>query len=100
MTLQTFATEEDLALVNQKWEKLSPQFLGRMKRKGLLLYEVAKIWNKDSKLMRSLIFRYKSVDRGCLLIWSAIEKTVFDCALFKVTGYGGITGQYWASLEN
>ena len=102
VTLQTFATEGDLALVNQKWEKLSPKFLERLKRKGLLSYEVAKIWNKDSKLMRFVIFRYKSADsyKGCLPIWSEIEQTVFDGALVKVTAYRGITEQYWTASEN
>ena len=52
--------------------------------------------------MRFVIFRYKSADsyKGCLPIWSEIEKTVFDGALVKVTAYRGITEQYWAASEN
>ena len=88
--------------MNQKWEKRSPQFLERLKQKGLLSYEVAKIWNKDSKLRRFVIFRYKSVEsyKGCLPMWSKIEKTVFDNALVRVTAYRGITEQYWTGWEN
>ena len=49
VTLQTFATEGDMALVNQQWEKFRPKYLERLEKNGLLSYEVAKIWNKDNK---------------------------------------------------
>ena len=51
VTLQTFASEGDLALANQKWKNLGPKFVNRLGAKGLLSYEIATIWNKDSKLM-------------------------------------------------
>lgn len=62
VTLQTFASEGDMALVNQQWEKLGPKYLERLSKNRLLSYEVAKIWNKNFKLMRFVIFRYKSAD--------------------------------------
>ena len=98
VTLQTFATEGDMALVNQQWEKLGAKYLERLKKNGLLSYEVAKIWNKDTKLMRFVIFRYKSADayKNCQPIWSEIEKTVFKGAVIKVTAYRGITEEYWS----
>ena len=43
VTLQTFASEGDMALVNQQWEKLGPKYLEKLGRNGLLSYEVAKI---------------------------------------------------------
>ena len=98
VTLQTFATQGDMALVNQQWEKLGPGFLERLKKNGLLSYEIAKIWNKDSKLMRFVIFRYKSADafKSCQPIWTEIEKSVFEGAVVKVTAYRGITEEYWS----
>ena len=98
VTLQTFATQGDMALVNQQWEKLGPGFLERLKRNGLLSYEIAKIWNKDSKLMRFVIFRHKSADafKSCQPIWTEIEKSVFEGAIVKVTAYRGITEEYWS----
>ena len=101
VTLQTFASEGDLALANQKWENLGPKFVNRLGAKGLLSYEIATIWNKDSKLMRFVIFRYKSADafKRCLPIWQEIEKTVFDGVLIKVTAYRGITEEYWTASD-
>ena len=98
VTLQTFASEGDMALVNQQWEKLGPKYLERLSKNGLLSYEVAKIWNKDSKLMRFVIFRYKSADayKNCQPIWGEVEKTVFEGAVIKVTAYRGITEKYWS----
>ena len=101
VTLQTFASEGDLALANQKWEKLGPKFVTRLEKNGLLSYEIATIWNKDSKLMRFVIFRYKSSDafKRCLPIWEEIEKAVFDGALIKVAAYRGVTEEYWAASD-
>ncbi|MDA1153084.1 MAG: hypothetical protein O2813_10175 [Proteobacteria bacterium] len=102
VTLQTFASEGDLALANQKWEKLGPKFVGQLESKGLLSYEIATIWNKDSKLMRFVIFRYKSADafKRCLPIWKEIEKTVFDGVLIKVSAYRGISEEYWTTSND
>ena len=99
VTLQTFASEVDMALVNQQWEKLGTKYLERLSKKGLVSYEVAKIWNKDPKLIRFVIFRYKSADayKNCQPIWSELEKTVFEGAVIKVTAYQGITEEYWST---
>ena len=99
VTLQTFASEGDMALVKQQWEKLGPKFLERLSKSGLLSYEVAKIWNKESKLMRFVIFRYKSADayKNCQPIWDEVEKPVFEGAIIKVTAYRGITEEYWST---
>ena len=101
VTLQTFASEGDLALANQKWEKIGPKFVNRLEKNGLLSYEIATIWNKDSKLMRFVIFRYKSSDafKRCLPIWEEIEKAVFDGVLIKVTAYRGVTEEYWTASD-
>tara|TARA_Y100000022_G_scaffold198042_1_gene207626 strand:- start:718 stop:1050 length:333 start_codon:yes stop_codon:yes gene_type:complete len=99
VTLQTFASGGDMALVNQQWEKLGPNYLERLSKNGLLSNEVAKIWNKDSKLMRFVIFRYKSADayKNFQPIWGKVEKTVFEGAVIKVTAYRGITEEYWST---
>ena len=101
VTLQTFASEGDLALCNQKWEKLGPKFVNRLEKNGLLSFEIATIWNKGSKLMRFVIFRYKSSDafKRCLPIWEEIEKAVFDGVLIKVTAYRGVTEEYWTASD-
>ena len=90
-----------MALCNQKWEKLGPKFVNRLEKNGLLSFEIATIWNKDSKLMRFVIFRYKSSDafKRCLPIWEEIEKAVFDGVLIKVTAYRGVTEEYWTASD-
>ena len=62
VTLQTFANEGDMALIDQRWEKYGPSFLKRLSERGLLSYERAQVWNRDSKLVRFVIFRYESAD--------------------------------------
>ena len=37
VTLQTFASEGDMALVNQQWEKLGPKYLERLSKNGLFV---------------------------------------------------------------
>ena len=97
ITLQTFASEGDAALIDQRWEKKGPAFLKRLFAVGLLSYEKGQIWNKDSKLMRFVIFRYNSPEAlsKCLPIWKEIEKDIFQNATIKVTAYRGITSEYW-----
>ena len=96
VTLQTFASEGDMALVDQRWEKYGPNFLKRLSENGLLSFERVQIWNKDSKLMRFIIFRYKSADgvKNCAPIWEEIEQTIFKCWC-KVIAYRGISKDYW-----
>ena len=101
VTLQTFALEGDLALCNQMWEKLGPKFVNRLEKNGLLSFEITAIWNKDSKLMRFVIFKYKISDafKRCPPIWEEIEKAVFDGVLIKVTAYRGVTEEYWTASD-
>ena len=63
----------------------------------LLSYEKGHIWNKDSKLMRFVIFKYKNPEalNNCLPIWKEVEKHVFQNATIKVTAYRGVTSEYW-----
>ena len=63
ITLQTFASEGDAALIDQRWEKKGPAFLKRLFAAGLLSYEKGQIWNKDSKLMSFVIFGYVILKR-------------------------------------
>ena len=99
VTLQTFASEGDAALVDSRWESQGPAFLERLGKAGLLSYEKAKIWNKDSKLMRFIIFRYKNPEamKRCAPIWEEVEKEIFKNAVIKVTAYRGISVEYWGS---
>lgn len=101
VTSQTFASEGDLALAHQKWNKLSPKFVERLEKNGLLSYEIATIWNKHSKLMRFVVFRCKNGDalKRCLPNWEKIEKAVFDGVLIKVTAYRGVTKEYWTASD-
>ena len=43
ITMQTFASEGDIALVDQRWEKDGPVFLKRLFAAGLLSYEKGQI---------------------------------------------------------
>ena len=65
----------------------------------LISYEKGQIWNKDSKLMRFVIFKYDSPEslQKCLPIWREIEKQIFQSATVKVTAYRGVTTEYWES---
>ena len=96
ITLQTFASDGDVALVDQRWEKDGPAFLRRLFAAGLLSYEKGQIWNKDSKLMRFVIFKYASPQalNRCLPIWKEVEKHMFENVVIKVTAYRGISSEY------
>ena len=96
--LQTFATEGDMALVDQRWEKDGPGYLKRLSEKGLLSFERVQIWNKDSKVMRFIIFRYDPADAitNCIQIWEEIAKTHFKNVGVKVIAYRGISKEYWS----
>ena len=98
ITLQTFASEGDAALIDQRWERDGPAFLERLFAAGLLSNEKGHIWNKDSKLMRLVIFKYSSpeaLNKG-LPIWKEVEKYIFQSAVVKVTAYRGVSSEYWA----
>ncbi len=99
ITLQTFASEGDIALVDQRWEKDGPAFLKRLFAAGLLSYEKGQIWNKDSKLMRFVIFKYGSPGalNRCLPIWKEVEKQMFENVVVKVTAYRGVSSEYIAA---
>ena len=97
ITLQTFASEGGAALIDQRWEKHGPAFLKQLFAAGLLSYEKGHIWNKDSKLMRFVIFRHSSPEalNKCIPIWREVEKHIFHNAIIKVTAYRGVTAEYW-----
>ena len=99
ITLQTFASEGDIALVDQRWEKDGPAYLQRLFAAGLLSYEKGQIWNKDSKLMRFVIFKYASPQalNRCLPIWKEVEKNMFENVVIKVTAYRGVSSEYVAA---
>ena len=99
ITLQTFASEGDAALIDQRWEKDGPGFLKRLFSAGLLSYEKGHIWNKDSKLMRFVIFKYSSPEalNKCLPIWKEVEKQMFENVVVKVTAYRGVSSEYIAA---
>ena len=101
VTLQTFANEGDMALIDQRWEKYGPSFLKRLSERGLLSYERAQVWNRDSKLVRFVIFRYESAEsvKQCAPIWKEVEETIFKNAGVKVIAYRGVSIEYW-SQEN
>ena len=63
ISLQTFASEGDAALVDQRWEKDGHAFLKRLFAAGLLSYEKGQIWNKDSKIMRFVFFNIAVLER-------------------------------------
>ena len=96
ITLQTFASEGDVALIDRRWDKDGHAFLKRLFAAGLLSYEKGQIWNKDSKLMRFVIFKYSSPEalNKCLPIWKEVEKHIFQNATVKTTAYRGITSEY------
>ena len=96
ITLQTFASEGDAALVDQRWEKHGPVFMKRLFAAGLVSYEKGQIWNKDSKLMRFVIFKYGSPEalQRCLPIWKEVESQMFQNVVVKVTAYRGISSEF------
>ena len=99
ITLQTFASEGDAALIDQRWDKEGPVFLERLFAAGLLSYEKGQIWNKDSKLMRFVIFKYGSPEalNRCLPIWREVEKHIFENVVIKVTAYRGVSTDFIAA---
>tara|TARA_B100001989_G_C24397535_1_gene392462 strand:+ start:110 stop:442 length:333 start_codon:yes stop_codon:yes gene_type:complete len=97
VTLQTFGSEGDIALVDKRWQEDGPKYMKRLFAAGLLSYEKGQIWNKNNKLMRFVIFRYGSTEsmKKCLPIWAEVEKNVFLNATVKVTAYRGISTELW-----
>ena len=102
VTLQTVASEGDMALIDQRWQEHGQQFLKRLSEQGLLSFERAQIWNKESKVMRFIIFRYQSADavKKCAPIWKEVEKTIFKNAGVKVTAYRGVSMEYWVQEKD
>ena len=99
VTLQTFGSEGDIALVDKRWQEDGPKYMKRLFAAGLLSYEKGQIWNKDSKLMRFVIFKYGSPEalNRCLPIWKEVEKNMFENVVVKVTAYRGVSSDYIAA---
>ena len=95
--LANLCNEADMALIDQRWEKYGPSFLKRLSERGLLSYERAQVWNRDSKLVRFVIFRYESAEsvKQCAPIWIEVEETIFKNAGVKVIAYRGVSIEYW-----
>ena len=99
VTLQTFASEGDMALVNQQWEKLGPKYLERLARMDFCHTK----WpNMEQRLQVNevCIFDIKALMHTKLSAnWGEVEKTVFEGAVIKVTAYRGITEEYCHSMK-
>ena len=97
ITIQSFKSENELELSLLKWDSVKDKFMPRLDRKGLKRYSITRIWNKDSKLMRFVIFKYSSPEalNKCLPIWKEVEKHIFQNAVVKVTAYRGVSSEYW-----
>ena len=63
---------------------------------GILSYALGQIFNKDSKLMRLVIFVQVSpvASNRCLLIWKEVEKHMFENVVIKVTAHSGVSYEY------
>ena len=96
ITLQTFASEGDVALIDRRWDKDGHAFLKRLFAAGLLSYEKGQIWNKDSKLMRFVIFKYSSPEalNKCLQFGKKLKNIFFRMQQLKPL-LTGITSEYW-----
>ena len=97
VSIRTFASDVDAALFDKRWNSVGPTYLKRLGEKGLLSYETAKIWNKETSLMSFVVFRYGSAKavKNCLPIWEKIEKTLFPDINIKMTACRGVTIEYW-----
>ena len=92
VSIQTFASEADRALHDERWAKIEEETLARLKEAGLVSFKTMKVWNKDSHLLHVHIFEYSSPDafKACLPIWKEMEAIVFPGLAVKVVAYRGV----------
>ena len=97
VSIQTFATEADRALHDERWARIEKETLARLKENGLVSFKSMKVWNKDSDLLEVHIFEYSSPDafKACLLIWREMEAIVFPGVAVKTVAYRGVVTELW-----
>ena len=97
VSIQTFATEADRALHDERWAKIEKETLARLKENGLVSFKSMKVWNKDSDLLEVHIFEYSSPDafKACLPIWREMEAIVFPGVAVKTVAYRGVVTDLW-----
>ena len=97
VSIQTFASEADRALHDERWAKIEEETISRLKENGLVSFKSMKVWNKDSKLLMVHIFEYRSADafKACLPIWKEMEAIVFPGVAAKTVAYRGVVTDLW-----
>lgn len=97
VSIQTFATEADRALHDERWARIEKETLARLKENGLVSFKSMKVWNKDSDLLEVHIFEYSSPDafKACLPIWREMEAIVFPGVAVKTVAYRGVVTELW-----
>jgi hypothetical protein len=92
ITIQTFKSENDLALSVSRWDTQKGEYMPRFKKKGLHKYSCTRIWNKKDKYQLAFIFEYQDEKAmmSCLPLWKEIELEWQDKIENITTGYRGI----------
>ena len=97
VSIQTFATEADRALHDERWAGIEKETMARLEANGLVSFKSMKVWNKDSKLLMVHIFEYKSANalKSCMPIWKEMEAVVFPGVAVKTVAYRGVVTDIW-----
>ena len=63
---------------------------------GILSYAIGKIWNRNRRLMRFVIFVYESLEalNRYLPIWKEVEKHMFEDVVIKVNARRGASAEF------
>ena len=101
VSIQTFATEADRALNDERWAGIAKETLARLEVNDRLSFKSMKVWNKDSKLLMVHIFEYKSADalKSCMPIWKEMEALVFSGVAVKTVAYRGVVTDIWHAYD-
>ena len=97
VTIQTFASDADRALHDERWTRIEEDIMARLRENGLVSFKSMKVWNKDSDLVMLHIFEYRSPDalKSCLPIWKEVEAVLFTGVAVKTVAYRGVVTDLW-----
>ena len=102
VSIQTFASEADRALHDERWDGIEKETMARLAANSLVSFKTMKVWNKDSKLLMVQIFDYKIADalKSCMPIWKEVEAVVFRGVAVKTVAYLGVMTDIWQTDDS
>ena len=102
VTIQTYGSEADRALHDERWTRVEEGYMARLKDHGLVSFKSMKVWNKDSDLVRVHIFEYQSPEalKACMPIWKEIEEELFPGIAVKTISYRGDVTDLWRAVDS